>query len=370
MHIVCEREPLLSAFSTVTPVVRAKSPKPILQNVKLEASEEGVYLLATDLEIGIRVAVEGITIERGGEAVLPTSPFGAILRTSADQFLHLDADGNTLQVRGERSKWTLPAADPLEYPQIPQFQQDAYHKVPAGAFRELIRRTNFATDTQPGPKFALGGVALEFEDDQVLGIGTDGRRMAVVKVPAEVIGKHTGGEVASIVPSRAMTIIERAITQGTGDCLIAVRDNNVLVRSQDATIDARLLEGKYPRWRDVLPKVGGERVELPVGPLDLVVQQAAVMTDSESHGVELRFSPGQLTLWARSQGEATVDLPISYNGAEIQVALNHRFLTQFFKVLEPDALVTLEVRDSESAAMFSTDDGYQYVVMPLSRGGD
>src|SRR5690349_13764194 len=100
MKISCDREQLLQAFQTVATVAPTRSPKPILQNVKLDVADSGATLTATDLEVGIRHAVQGVDIQAAGSVVLPVTRFGSILRESTDQTLHLESDGNGATIRG------------------------------------------------------------------------------------------------------------------------------------------------------------------------------------------------------------------------------------------------------------------------------
>src|SRR5262249_50929959 len=153
------------------------SPKPILQNIKLEVSDSGAILLATDLEIGIRIQVEGIQAEVPGAAILPLQRFGPILRESSDQTLRLESDGQSTLVRGERSEFKLPAENPQEFPSVADFSEKAFHELPARLLRETIRRTSFATDNESS-RYALGGVLLEMAPDKITAVGTDGRRLA------------------------------------------------------------------------------------------------------------------------------------------------------------------------------------------------
>src|SRR5271154_2732899 len=90
MKVTCDREKLLTAFQTASAVAPARSPKPILQNVKLEVTGEGAIVMATDLEIGIRVSVPGIVVDVPGSAVLGIQRFGSILRESSDAVLRLE----------------------------------------------------------------------------------------------------------------------------------------------------------------------------------------------------------------------------------------------------------------------------------------
>src|SRR5947209_14660150 len=122
MKALCNREGLLAAFGMVSGVVPARSPKPILQSIKLVADpDEGSVLMATDLEVGIRHRVIGMKVEQPGSAILATQRVGSILRTSTDEELAIEADGDQLIVRGLHAEFTLPAEDPGLYPEVPDF---------------------------------------------------------------------------------------------------------------------------------------------------------------------------------------------------------------------------------------------------------
>lgn len=368
MKATCDREKLLQAFQMASGVSPSRSPKPVLQNVKLSVQADRVTLLATDLELGIRIDVLGFDVEAPGDVLLPVARFGAILRESVDERLLLESEGTRTLVRGSRSEFHLPTENPDEYPDVALFEEEQFHTVGARFFRELVRRTVFATNTQSS-RYALGGVLLELAGDQIIGVATDGRRLACQRGQAKPAGSHTTRN-QTIVPTRAMQLIERALADFEGEIQLATRENEVLVRSDRATIYTRLLEGRFPKWRDVIPKLDQmASVELPVGPFYSAVRQAAIVTDEQHPGVDFQFSEGKVTLLARSaeSGESRVEMPVSYEGREIAVALDPQFLIEFLRVLDMDATFTLYLRDAESAVVGTTADGYQYVVMPLAR---
>ncbi|HUU58459.1 MAG TPA: DNA polymerase III subunit beta [Phycisphaerae bacterium] len=369
MKVTCEREKLLHAFQTAASVAPTRSPKPILQNVKMEVAAEGAILMATDLEVGVRVDLSGIEIQTPGDVVLPTQRFSQILRESSDEKLVLEGDGRGTVVRGERSEFRLPCENPEEFPAVGAFQEDKYHELPARFFRELIRRTVFATDNESS-RYALGGVLLELTAERIIGVGTDGRRLARQEGPAKSVAGHETGENTTIIPTRAMQLIERALADSEENICIATRDNDVLVRAQRVTIYSRLVEGRYPKWRDVFPRHENPvKIELTVGPFHAAVRQAAIVTSDERRGVEFTFNEGKVVLAAHGAelGESHVELPVAYEGPELSINLDPRYVSDFLRVLDPDQTFTLELKDGESAVVCFTDDGYGYVIMPLAR---
>ncbi|HEX4150124.1 MAG TPA: DNA polymerase III subunit beta, partial [Pirellulales bacterium] len=304
-----------------------------------------------------------------GSAVLAVGRFGMILRESSDATLRLETDGHGTLVRGERSEFKLPAENPDEFPSVATFSEKKYHEISSRTLRELIRRTVFATDNESS-RYALGGVLLEMTGDRLTGVGTDGRRLARMEAPAKSVGGHDTTDSQTIIPTRAMHLIERAMVDGDSEVQIAARGNDVLVKSSRAMIYSRLVEGRFPKWRDVFPKRdNATKIELMVGPLYSAVRQAAIVTSEESRGVDFTFGEGKLVLAGRAAeiGQSRIELPIPYDGQAVAITLDPRYMTDFLKVLDTETNVTIEIKDAESAAVCTTDDGYAYVIMPLAR---
>jgi DNA polymerase-3 subunit beta len=272
-------------------------------------------------------------------------------------------------VTGKHCVFKLPAENPDEFPVVAEFGEPKYHELPARLFRELIRRTLFATDTESG-RYALGGVLLEFDPDKIVAVGTDGRRLAKMEGAAQAVGGHRGGDAMTIAPSRSMQVIEKTLSDADGEVQLAARANDLLVKSPRATIYTRLVEGRFPQWRDVFPKrQDAVRIEIAVGPMYAALRQAAIVASEESRGIDFAFGEGSLVLAGLTAevGSSRVELPIPYDGAQVTVTLDHRFVADFLRVLDPETAFTIEIENAESAALFTTDDGYGYVVMPLAR---
>lgn len=371
MRLICDRDQLLAAFGMVGGVVPVRSPKPILQNVKLVADPAaGSTLMATDLEVGIRYRVLGVKIDQPGAAVLPVQRMSQILRTSTgDDELALEFDGDLLLVRGHRSQFKLPAEDPQLFPDPADFAGDDAFSLSADDFRRLIRRTSFATDPD-STRYALGGVLMEFTDGAVTMVGTDGRRLARQSAPCTAEGGAKAPTPAPVVPVKALRLIERNLDDDE-PVRIAIQSNtSVLVRTGRAVIYSSLVEGRFPNYREVFPSGYEARVSFPeVEPLLQAVEQAAIVTSKESRGVDCLFTDGLLKLSSQSpdMGSSDIELPIAYDGKDIPITFDAHFLLEALKALDPEQAIAAELTDSRSPGVLRTDDDYTYVVMPLNR---
>jgi DNA polymerase III subunit beta len=369
MKATCERDKLQHAFQMAASVAPARSPKPILQNVKLEVTKDGAILMGTDLEVGIRIDVAGVAVQSPGSIVLPRDRFGKILSESSDEKLDLESDGRKVMVRGQRSEFHLPSENPDEYPAVMAFKEEKYHEMPARSFREVVRRTVYATDNESS-RYALGGVLIELTAEGLTAVATDGRRLAKQECPATSVGGHVSGDTMTIIPSKTMQLLERALADNEENIQLAARENDILVRSGRATVYSRLVEGRFPKWRDVFPRREGTRkIDLTAGPFYTAVRQAMIVTSEERRGVDFVFGGGKIVLSGHGAefGESHVELPIADDGEELGITLDPRYLADFLKVLAPEQTFAMELRNAESAALCMTEDGYSYVIMPLAR---
>lgn len=370
MKITCQREPLANAFALAASIAPTRSPKEVLQNVKITAAGDRFILTATDQEVGIRLEVdEGVTIDSEGAALLPVSRMNLILRESSDESLSIEATDSGIQVRGSRSKFQLPAGNPDEFPVVRDFDQESYHQIPVRLFREMIKRTVFATDVESS-RYALGGVLLEMEEKSVIAVGTDGRRLARMEGEGVSVNDHRTEGMTTIVPTRAIQLIERALGDAEENVDVATSGNDLLIRTSKAVIYSRLVEGRYPNWRQVLPqRENAVQLDVTIGPLFAALRQAAIVTDVDSRGIDFHFGDGTLRMEARTAdlGESQVELPIAYDGEPITLTLDHRYLADFCKVIDNEATVIMEIESAKSPAVMNTDDGYAYVIMPMSR---
>ncbi len=370
MKALCNREGLLAAFGMVGGVVPARSPKPILQSVKLVAdSEDGSTLMATDLEVGIRYRVLGMKVDQPGSVILPNQRTSQILRATRDEELAIETDGEHLLVKGLHAQYQLPAEDPDLFPEVPDFAATSYHVVAAADLRKAIRRTMFATDPD-STRYALGGVLFELAGETLTMVGTDGRRLARQVLGAESEGGAEAPSGQPVVPAKALKLLERNLQDDDPPVHLAFQGGTaVLVRTDRAVIYSRLVEGRFPRYQEVFPSTVEVKVPMEAGPLLEVVEQASIVTSEESRGVDFVFGEGllKLTSQAPDQGRSEVELPIKYDGKPVEITFDPRYLTEALKTLEDTAIVTAELIDHKNAAVFKTDDRYSYVVMPLTR---
>lgn len=368
MKIVCHREGLLSACQLASAAIASRDVKPILRNIKAIVEDDRCTLMATDLELGIRLEIRGIKVEEAGDAILPTSRLISILRESTDEEMTIEGGPDKCTVQGTTNEFEMPGEDPSTFPDVPAFVEEKYHEISAGVLREMIRRTVFAAATEGQVRFgATTGVLWELEDEKVSLVATDGRRLAWTSGPAKAYGGHSSEGQMLVVPAKAMSLLDRNLASPDETIRISMRTNEVLMKTERSMIYSRLVEGRFPNYKQVIPTKHAHRVPLTVGPFLAAVRQAAIMTDDESKRVRFQFAKKKLTLRAQGaeSGQSRVELPVEFDGKGIEISFDPKFVVDMLRVLEPDAALVLELSESDKPAVFRIGSDYVYVVVPL-----
>jgi DNA polymerase-3 subunit beta len=265
-------------------------------------------------------------------------------------------------------EFEMPGEDPSLFPDLPTFNEDKYHEIPADTLREIIRRTVFAAAEGETARYAMTGVLWELDGDHVKLVATDGRRLALTEGKAKAHGGHTTKGQSPLVPSKAMSLLERNLQADGQMVRVCLRTNEVLFRTETAVIYSRLVDGRFPDYRQVFPKKPAVKIPLPVGAFHSAVRQAAIMTDEESKRVTFRFETDKLTLNAQgsTSGRSKVQMPINYDGKSVDINFNPAYVSDMLKILPEEAELTLDLIDGATPALFKIGTGYSYLVMPLT----
>ena len=184
------------------------------------------------------------------------------------------------------------------------------------------------------------------------------------------VGGHKTGDQTTIIPTRSLQLVERALSDADAEIKIAAHTNNVQIQSPRVTIYSQLVEGRFPKWQDVFPKRDDAvKIEMPVGQFHSAVRQAAIVTSEESRGIDFTFGEGNVVLSGQTAetGQSRIEMPIPYDGPPITIMLDPKYMSEFLRVLDAEKSFTLEIKGDKNAAVCSTDDGYGYVIMPMAR---
>ncbi|MFB3892168.1 MAG: DNA polymerase III subunit beta [Phycisphaerae bacterium] len=376
MKVIAQTAALQEALNLTGSIVATRTPKPVLQCVKLTAGKKMLTIQATDLEVGCRYQITAVQVQEEGEALVPAERLAGIVRECPDEeSLTLQTDKEACHIRGAAGHWRVFGYDPGEYPAVAEFGDAPDFSVSSTALAKMIGKTLFAT-AKAHSHYAISGVLWEAAGKKLQLVATDGHRLAQAK---GALSKAAAKDVNAIVPAKLMGLIQR-VASGADETLdVKVLENQILVRTSRAVLVSTLVQGNFPRYADVIPKETSRKATIATAVFEHRIRQAALLTNEESRGVKLSFKEDAVTLTSRAPetGEAEVNCPIQFEGELMDIAFNPAFLVDALRVAETEK-VSLEMnapnkpavikalRGDGEAAKTATD--FLYVLMPVDLG--
>jgi DNA polymerase-3 subunit beta len=372
MKVICNRGALLDALTVTGNVVATRTPKPVLQCVKLTAADDRLTLAATDLEVAIRYSDSQVQIEQGGEILLPADKFRDIVRESMDDTLAIEtgtekdgASGGTANIRGQDSHFKIFTQRAADFPPVPDFEGEADFEILGKDLKQLIGQTLFAA-ARESTRYAFNGVLLNAKAKKINLVSTDGRRLAMAKgdLVSDRLPKDGG---KAIVPTKALVLVDKLIDDPEETVSVQVRENQVIFHTPSATLTSNLVEGQFPPYEDVIPKDADKKMTALTGDFLSAIRRAALLTTEESKGVRMHFSKKGLVLTSRSpeSGEATVNFPCKFEGADVEIGFNPTFLTDALRVVDSDE-ISLEMTAANRPGLLKGGPNFLYVIMPVN----
>ena len=348
------RTELLDALVAVNHAVVARSPKPVLQNVRIG---DGL-VTGTDLEVRIDRAIS----EQCEPFLVPHGRLLAIVKAATGDDVTLKADKTSVTVKCGGGRWELPTEDVAEFPSWEPVNLEAVCRLPADQFARAARATTYATDTESS-RYALGAVLLEVKGGNPTWVATDGRRLSLVETETD----QAVDDRDVLVPRRVLDIV--AGMAGTGSVQVEATNSDVRFEIDGTTVTGRLVDGRFPRWRDVLGEPKGQATVLERADWLAAVRAAAIVTSEQSKGVDLTWTADTVVISGKSSeyGESTVKCPIVAAGSTANVKLDPRYIVDFLRHLPDDEepQVDVYVDDGQSRVLI-TCGPYKGVIMPLA----
>lgn len=356
MKIRVDRGVFSEALNEAFSVAGVKSPKEILRYVKLTATEEGVVLEATDDEMSLVLSMDAEVLSPG--ECMVSDRVRSVCREQVGESVELESTGNGIRLSAVSGSWELATPAPAVFPASLFVAGGESIHLPLSAIQKGLRRVRSATDPQSS-RYALGGVCFEVDDGSLAVVATDGRRLAM-HIIEEIQGVW---KESRVVPLKTVNVIIGM----SGDHVEVAQNNQVIQFSGDRwKLISRLVEGKFPRWRDVIPKQQVFSMETISGPFMGAIRQAMIVSVEESRGVDFCFTPGELQLHGvgADVGTSRVQLPVVCDIA-LHVSLDPHLLLDFLKNIDAAETVRFHSPGKSDSPVRLDADGTLCVVMPL-----
>ena len=374
MKIVIARDELLTGLQRVQGVVEKRNTMPILSNILIEAKSDGIDVIATDLEIGMRGWYKA-SVRQPGSVTLSARKLYEILKELRDGDVEIAvAENNWATIQCGRSQFKIVGLPSSDYPALPAIEREGLTPLTGAGFGDLIRKTLFAVGDNDA-RYILNGllVTLTTLDKKTLLrlVGTDGHRLAVAEQQVGEAGsKDAPREIKAIIPKKAALEMRRLLEEEDGEPLIGFTKNVMIFRKSGLLLTSRLMEGTYPNYQQVIPKdkEQDKRITADKAELEGALRRVAVLSRDKTNAVKVTFSPGRIQLHASNPdlGEASEDMQAQYGGDTLTTGFNARYLLDVLGAVDGES-VSLQMEAALSPCLIRepNNPGYAWVVMPV-----
>lgn len=362
MKFTCAISDLRDAVQLLQPVCSNKPAFPIVANILIRAKDNSVELTGTDLDITIKTSIEA-SVESEGETTVPVRYMRDTLmkiKSVAQISVEVD-DNNVIKITaGERIKCNLRGVAAADFPSFPVLSECESVSIPAKEFSKMLRYTGYAM-SHDEQRYILNGICFSF-GEQLDVVATDGRRLAKYTVPEIKTEKVS----QIIIPVKAINMMQQLLA---GDDPVSMRfsSSQVEIIVGRNTLVARLMDGHYPDYKQVLPKNKTFSLTLNAGDFSNAVELASVVTDKNKQGVvKLSLAAGKMKVSAQTAdiGENSSELETEYAGEPMDISFNPTFLLDVFRNID-ETEVTMDVINPISPTVIRTTDNFISIIMPM-----
>jgi DNA polymerase-3 subunit beta len=366
MKFTITREKLHEGLGAVAASVPTKTTLPVLANILVEASKDGLRLSGTDLDIAVSTTIPA-SVDQEGATTLPARKLVEIVKELPNAAIRMSSSGEQrATIECGKSKFKLLGLSREEFPAFPTVKFEGGWKVAAKDLQKLISHVAFAASTEESRPI-LNGVLWELRPERMRMVATNGHRLARMDVPTSGQG---GGQADLIIPPKALEQIRR-LFEGEDEIEIGKSDNHLGFRSTTTQIYTRLIEGPYPNYEQVIPRENDKSLTADKSALAAALRRMSIVASDQTHRIRMAFTNGacKLSVQTPDLGEAQEELSVAYEGDSLEIGFNAAYLLEILKYMPTDE-VRMTFKAPERAATcepvgWSDPASYLTLVMPL-----
>lgn len=365
MKLSLSTDELLAQLQTATRVASSRASVQALSGVMIAVENDRPMLLATDMEVGLRVPLSG-DVAQPGVAVLPARLLLEVARS-------LPGDTATLELRAHEqdvelisgpAKFHLRTLRSEDFPELPTPDPGAGITLPTQAFVETVLQVSRAAsrdETRP----VLTGVLISAGGQELTMVATDSYRLSVKHATLESV---LDGTIEANVPARALQELARiAQSVEEPELRVGLGQNQVVFQIGQIVLSSRLIDGQFPNYRQLLPESVEHELRIASAEIADVVRRVSLLAQKNAP-LRLSFSEGQLNVSAQTPdvGEASEALPVPFSGEPLDIGFNPEFLRDGLESVESEELVLKLISPLRPGLIESPDGGgFVYLIMPI-----
>lgn len=377
MKIHFERKAIESALQKTIKAVSSRSPLPILGYVLIKTEKEGmVSFSTTDLEFGVRCKIKA-NIEEEGSACVPAKIITDLVgQLNEDKLTMVTREDLPLELTTSKSKYHINTRDADEFPIFPQPQDNPLFSLPQVTFREMIKNVVIAVAPTEEQRAALTGVFLQADENELIAVATDGRRLVKAR---ESLDEPPKRELSVIVPQNSMKEMVSLLEDKEAPVYITFSEGQIFIDFDNTFVFSRVIDGKYPNYEVAIPKSSDVKLLVEKDIFKNAIKRALIMAMDKETPDLLKVDISNLSMDADFQGSIkimtnSVDVgdadEVIYikemEGESLSLAFNGKYLLEILNLLSDDFLWILLSTPLTPVIIKSMEkENYTFIVMPV-----
>ncbi len=354
MKFIVSSSYLLKQLQVLGSVINSSNTLPILDNFLFELDNNLLKVSASDLETTMTATLE-IDSKSQGSVAIPAKLLLDILKTFPEQPLTFTVEDNsTVEISSNSGKYAIAYAPGEEFPKAVNLDDPSKTIVPAEVLATAINKTIFAAgndDLRP----VMSGVFFQFSPEGLIFVATDAHKL-VKYARADV----KASQVADfIMPKKPLNILKGILGASDAEVAIEYNDSNATFSFENYVLTCRLIDGKYPNYEAVIPKENPNKLLINRVQFLNSVRRVAIFANKTTHQIRLKIAGTELNISAEDidySNKADERLTCDYQGDDMQIGFNSRFLTEMLNNLSSDE-IQLEMSMPNRAGILTPVDG-------------
>ena len=349
---------------------------PILSNILLKTNKNKLYLLATDLEIGIELIITG-KVEKEGKFVIPAKTFSMFLNNLSEEKITIEESKNVLSVKSGNYNTTFQGINPDEFPIIPETKTEKYIEIEKKDFEEALGQV-IPSVGYTSPKPELNGILFKLENSTSKSIlklvGTDSFRLAERNILSQKIKTNIKDDLEIIIPLRTAQEVLRIMQEETEEVSSIVKifpePNQIQFLLNNVRLISRLINAEYPKYSSIIPSNFENQTILNKKKLIEAVKIVGLFS-GRVNDVMFDFNSLKKEIVIEAQDPSlgqshTVLIPEDINGSSLKISFNYRFLLDgLYSIKEDEIIIKLNKEINPGLIHGKSNDNFSYILMPI-----
>ncbi|MBS7699197.1 MULTISPECIES: DNA polymerase III subunit beta [unclassified Chelatococcus] len=369
MKLTLDRAALLKPLAALNRIVEKRTTIPILSNILLKAADGRLTLQATDLDMEATAGVAA-EVEAPGAITLPSGTLHDIARKMPEGgriSMEANAGGTHVLVKSGRSRFTVNALPPEDFPDLSAGDRPHSFIMPAKTLARLIEQTRFAISTEE-TRYYLNGIFLHVAEGRegpwLTAVATDGHRLARARTmpPDGAIGMP-----GVIVPRKTVGELVRMLDT-TGDVAVSLSSSKIRFAIGDEVLTSKLIDGTFPDYLRVIPQGNDKRATLDRVAMAEATDRVSTVSSDRGRAVKFAFEQGRVSMSVTNpeSGEAHEEMEADYEAEPISIGFNAKYMAEILSILDSDKVaVTMADPGSPTLIVTPDDDSLLLVLMPM-----